>query len=1057
MKATRIVIAVLSILTISLPLMGANIKTVMEPRFSEFSTATQNKLNLKANIGESGAGPHNHTTADGTGPVTNAEFRGFAELYTSATPSAPAAGKVRIYSQSAGGVARLRAVHSSGGDLAFFRDSVTRVRNNSGVSLAVGDVVYVTGSTGGFPTVAKARADTGATMPAVGIVTAAAANNAFTTVQFTGVVPGLNTTGFSEGNLVYVSPTTYGLLTATEPVFPFLSQPIGVVTKVSAGAGEIQVFVSPHHEGDQYGSIRNPFKIGPASGSSAVQLGFVNANTGTLSWTPTGTRTLTLPDTTGTLLTTTGDISSVTGTLDGDRLPAMSTTKKGGVPATGTPSGNCLKDDGTWGSCGTGGSGAISEMVVTSDSTNTGNTSFRGFTIMSSSTGTPDNAKGGQGRVMARETSWTPAVSGMYYWLGYDALTLDSVGLSNRAGKSASLLWNTNLAARWTELTTSANMAGSHTIGHNVKVTIPAGVGAGDGGVGRIDGIPTNPNYQEIASVEGYHYLNSSGHFSEGIGSYTFDNGNGASGGTNSYWTGLYSALYKNVPDSTYSNYGLWVNSFGPQQTTHAPDAVVHASGGFKRGVDLSVATFQNDAIKLSATQTIGNGTNSYTLADLASGGASVSDAVYGVGWNGVTTIAPSKNAVYDKIEALVAGGLTDDQTAAEVPVTTTNFSGLFANTAAYDTVQEVLDAVDNIAGLPAAPSGSDTQLQYNDAGTTAGAVGLLWDKTNSVFTANARSAFNSGAIADGQAIFSITGTLPTTPTATAYGIPVTVTTAGSANFRQYAIHTNLLAGYTGSYGTVAIQGTNGTVGTGTDPYNGTQFGNIGVRGYVNGTTTGANTGVQAIAGNGNLNVGTVSMASTTKASSTNVGVIGNGASVGASTINIGGYFTNEGVLPPFYESASLVVNNGAQPTPLFIAYDANTAVFKIYDGGGMAALSKEVVKTASATLGAMEVSGTALNNSGQTVTASSTLQLPTAAAGMNFILDIGTLLNSTYYTEIKAAASDKIYFDGTAGADNGSVRATTQAVGSGLVCRTFKTDAYDWICKTVNGAWTAQ
>jgi cytoskeletal protein CcmA (bactofilin family) len=36
---------------------------------------------------------------------------------------------------------------------------------------------------------------------------------------------------------------------------------------------------------------------------------------------------------------------------------------------------------------------------------------------------------------------------------------------------------------------------------------------------------------------------------------------------------------------------------------------------------------------------------------------AKISDTVYGVGWNGVTTIAPSKNAVYDKIEALGAGG----------------------------------------------------------------------------------------------------------------------------------------------------------------------------------------------------------------------------------------------------------------------------------------------------------------------------------------------------------------------------------------------------------------
>lgn len=37
-----------------------------------------------------------------------------------------------------------------------------------------------------------------------------------------------------------------------------------------------------------------------------------------------------------------------TGALDGDRLPALSTTKRAGVPATGTPSGKFLKDDDTW-------------------------------------------------------------------------------------------------------------------------------------------------------------------------------------------------------------------------------------------------------------------------------------------------------------------------------------------------------------------------------------------------------------------------------------------------------------------------------------------------------------------------------------------------------------------------------------------------------------------------------------------------------------------------------------------------------------------------------------
>jgi hypothetical protein len=40
------------------------------------------------------------------------------------------------------------------------------------------------------------------------------------------------------------------------------------------------------------------------------------------------------------------DISS--GTLDGDRLPPLSPTKKAGVPATGTPTGKILQDGGAW-------------------------------------------------------------------------------------------------------------------------------------------------------------------------------------------------------------------------------------------------------------------------------------------------------------------------------------------------------------------------------------------------------------------------------------------------------------------------------------------------------------------------------------------------------------------------------------------------------------------------------------------------------------------------------------------------------------------------------------
>lgn len=44
----------------------------------------------------------------------------------------------------------------------------------------------------------------------------------------------------------------------------------------------------------------------------------------------------------------------------------------------------------------------------------------------------------------------------------------------------------------------------------------------------------------------------------------------------------------------------------------------------------------------------------------IGSGESSVSDDAYGPSWNGDATTAPSKNAVYDKIETISGGGVSD-------------------------------------------------------------------------------------------------------------------------------------------------------------------------------------------------------------------------------------------------------------------------------------------------------------------------------------------------------------------------------------------------------------
>lgn len=66
------------------------------------------------------------------------------------------------------------------------------------------------------------------------------------------------------------------------------------------------------------------------------------------------------------------------------------------------------------------------------------------------------------------------------------------------------------------------------------------------------------------------------------------------------------------------------------------------------------IKTFSSSPIVPAPTTDLQAATKKYV--DDNAGGASISDAVYGAAWNGVTTIAPSKNAVYDKIETLAGG-----------------------------------------------------------------------------------------------------------------------------------------------------------------------------------------------------------------------------------------------------------------------------------------------------------------------------------------------------------------------------------------------------------------
>ena len=108
---------------------------------------------------------------------------------------------------------------------------------------------------------------------------------------------------------------------------------------------------------------------------------------------------------------------------------------------------------------------------------------------------------------------------------------------------------------------------------------------------------------------------------------------------------------------------------------------------------------------------------------------------------------------------------------------------------------------------------------------------------------------------------------------------------------------------------------------------------------------------------------------------------------------------------------------------------------------------------TDQTSLTAADVSGTVIYNTGQGAE-DVFLLLPTAAAGYSFVATVGTAQSNHF--GVQAAPGDKIYLiasDGTvaAGDDNAAVVMTEAQVGQSFACWTFKTDAYDWMCKAIS------
>ena len=133
---------------------------------------------------------------------------------------------------------------------------VEQVRNTTGATLLKGTAVYISGATGQLPTVSKALATSDATSAqTLGLITSNLANNSNGYVTIIGLINDLDTSAFTDGAQLYLSPTTAGTLTATKPYAPQHLVYAAVVAHAHPTHGKLIVKVQNGYEMDELHNV----------------------------------------------------------------------------------------------------------------------------------------------------------------------------------------------------------------------------------------------------------------------------------------------------------------------------------------------------------------------------------------------------------------------------------------------------------------------------------------------------------------------------------------------------------------------------------------------------------------------------------------------------------------------------------------------------------------------------------------------------------------------------------------------------------------------------------
>ena len=128
------------------------------------------------------------------------------------------------------------------------REFMVRVINNTGALITNGSAVYMSGTdiVVDVPEITLAQADAIATTHVDGLVTHDIPDGATGYVTRMGTVRDIATSSYTAGDILYLSSTLAGALTATPPAWHGYVVEVGRVTKVDASVGEVEVAIVSH-------------------------------------------------------------------------------------------------------------------------------------------------------------------------------------------------------------------------------------------------------------------------------------------------------------------------------------------------------------------------------------------------------------------------------------------------------------------------------------------------------------------------------------------------------------------------------------------------------------------------------------------------------------------------------------------------------------------------------------------------------------------------------------------------------------------------------------------